>query len=275
MKEIRKQIFVETEWQGGNTSIIGTDRGTLLVDPPTLPVDARFLRSKLAELGMPDAAYIFNTDHHFDHLMGNCFFNAVVITQKLAAEEVAKPGGTLFEGFIDNWKKDFPEDVEEAKRVCKVVTPHIIFSHDLVLNMDNRGLRIKHVGGHTPGTSIAYIEQEKILFSGDTIVNGRHPFMGQGQLREWIKALEEIGNMDIETIVPGHGEICSLNEACKLLNYFKEIESQLKELKGRGCSKEEAAKKVDIIDYFPIDPGMEEATAQWVCMGMERFYDQI
>ena len=275
MREIRKQIFVETEWQGGNVSAIGSERGSVLVDTPTLPANARAWKSKLAELGMPEVVYVFNTDHHFDHLMGNCFFNGLIITHKLAAEEVVKPGGTLFEGFIDNWKNDFPEDVEEAKKLCKVITPHITFSQVIELNMGNRSLQIKHVGGHTPGTSVVYIPQEKILFSGDTIVSGRHPFMGQGNIKEWLNALEEISRMDIETIVPGHGEICSLKEACQLLNYFKEIESQLKELKSKGTSKEETAKKVDIIDYFPIDPGMEETTAQWIKMGMERFYDQI
>ncbi|MBI4595977.1 MAG: MBL fold metallo-hydrolase [Candidatus Tectomicrobia bacterium] len=275
MKEIRKQIWVETEWQGANVSCIGTERGTVLVDIPTLPGNARTWKAKITEMGLPEVAYIINTDHHFDHLMGNCFFNGLIITHKLAAEEIAKPGGTLFEGFIDNWKENFPEEVEEAKRLCKLMTPHITFSKNMELNMGNRVLQVIHVGGHTPGTSMVYIQQEKVLFSGDTVVSNRHPFLGQGNLLEWRKALEEINKMDVETIVPGHGEVCTLNEACRLLNYFKEIESELKEQKKKGLSKEEAAKKVDIIGYFPVDPGMEATAAQWLNMGLERFYDQV
>ncbi len=275
MKEIRKQIWVETEWQGANVSSIGTEKGTVLIDTPTFPGNARTWLAKITEAGLPAISYIINTDHHFDHLLGNCFFIGLVITNKLAAEEIARPGGTLFEGMIDRWKDNFPEEVEEAKKVCKLMTPNLVFSKNMDLNLGNRTLQIIHVGGHTPGTSVVYIQQEKVLFSGDTIVSNRHPFMGQGNLKEWVKALEEITKMDIETIVPGHGEICTIKEACQLLNYFGEIESELREQKKKGLPKEEAIKKIDVIGFFPIDPGMEETTAQWMQLGLERFFDQV
>jgi glyoxylase-like metal-dependent hydrolase (beta-lactamase superfamily II) len=75
------------------------------------------------------------------------------------------------------------------------------------------------VGGHTVGSSIAFIPDEKVLFSGDLIFertsNFGLPFMGfyqnrpkkNGNPEEHLSAYRKFLRWGVEIIVPGHGNI--------------------------------------------------------------------
>jgi glyoxylase-like metal-dependent hydrolase (beta-lactamase superfamily II) len=37
-------------------------------------------------------------------------------------------------------------------------------------------------------------------------------FAGPGQVAEWVRQLRRLQTLDIEVVVPGHGQICGANE---------------------------------------------------------------
>ena len=43
---------------------------------------------------------------------------------------------------------------------------------------------------HTRGDTLVWLPAEKILFTGDVCVNGPHNFLRDGNITEWIKALD-------------------------------------------------------------------------------------
>lgn len=69
-------------------------------------------------------------------------------------------------------------------------------------------LKVLHTPGHTPGSICLYIEEEKLLISGDTVFTdggfGRFDFPGgdRAALAHSISRLDELG---IEGLYPGHG----------------------------------------------------------------------
>ena len=77
------------------------------------------------------------------------------------------------------------------------------------LNVGDLELQVIHTPGHSPGSVVLYWPQEKVLFSGDLIFRGGVgrtdlPGGNGSVLKESIKRLTEL---EIEWILPGHGDI--------------------------------------------------------------------
>lgn len=73
------------------------------------------------------------------------------------------------------------------------------------------GLRVLHAPGHTPGSAAFYLEQEGVLFTGDTLLaNGRafrRPLTFPGANHEQYRcSLERLAQVEFATACPGHGQ---------------------------------------------------------------------
>ena len=57
---------------------------------------------------------------------------------------------------------------------------------------------------NTAGDAVAYLPKEKIAVVGDLVVHPI-PYIYDGYPSEWIRTLQNLWQLDAETIVPGHG----------------------------------------------------------------------
>ena len=92
------------------------------------------------------------------------------------------------------------------------------------LSLDGLEMNIFHTPGHSPGSITLYWPSLKALFTGDLVFKeglGRTDLPGGdgSKLKESIKRLAEL---DVEWLLPGHGEIISGAE--KVRKNFAEIE---------------------------------------------------
>lgn len=78
-------------------------------------------------------------------------------------------------------------------------------------------------GGHTQSDVIVYIPDEKLVVTGDLVLSKHHPVLTNANPQEWLHILEQIEQLGIETIVPGHGNICSLRELREVKDYISDI----------------------------------------------------
>ena len=77
----------------------------------------------------------------------------------------------------------------------------------LSINLGGVVVQIWHPGpGHTKGDTIAWVEQEKVLFSGDLVEYEAGVYTGDAQLAEWPATLEALRALKAEALVPGRGE---------------------------------------------------------------------
>jgi cyclase len=75
------------------------------------------------------------------------------------------------------------------------------------VNLGNREVQLKYLGrGNTVGDAIAYLPKEKILITGD-LVDHPVPYLGGGFPVEEVETLKRMTELDVETIVPGHGDV--------------------------------------------------------------------
>jgi glyoxylase-like metal-dependent hydrolase (beta-lactamase superfamily II) len=60
-------------------------------------------------------------------------------------------------------------------------------------------------GAHAPDDLMLLVEPDGVLFSGDLFFDGRVPFVGDANTRQWLKALDSMLDSQPKVVVPGHG----------------------------------------------------------------------
>src|SRR5262249_45923532 len=92
----------------------------------------------------------------------------------------------------------------------------------------------------TPGDTLVYLPQEKILLLGDLIVNPV-TFALSGYPTEWLRALERVDALDATTIVTGHGP--PLHDKALLhatMEVFRTLLAEGKSAKAKGLTPDQA-----------------------------------
>jgi glyoxylase-like metal-dependent hydrolase (beta-lactamase superfamily II) len=113
----------------------------------------------------------------------------------------------------------------------------------LSINLGGVVVQIWHPGpGHTRGDTIAWVEEEKVLFSGDLVEYEAGVYTGDAQLEEWPATLEALRALKAEFIVPGRGEAMKGNaNVNKALDYTQRWVTTLFQ-----AGKEAVAGKMDL-----------------------------
>ena len=113
----------------------------------------------------------------------------------------------------------------------------------LTLDLGGVKVQIWHPGpGHTRGDTIAWVSQEKVLFSGDLVEYEAGVYTGDAQLEEWPATLEVLRSLQAEAIVPGRGEAMKgAANVNKALDYTKRWVETLYQ-----AGKEAAAEGMDL-----------------------------
>ena len=69
-----------------------------------------------------------------------------------------------------------------------------------------------------------YVETDKVLFSGDIIFEGRVPFVGDANTKNWLKILKKMETSGLEALIPGHGPAASQpDKAIALTRRYLEV----------------------------------------------------
>ncbi len=263
MKKITANVFAEDrlsvppKYRGDNYGFVTTSEGIVMIDTPMAPSDAIRLRDDIAKRG--DVRYIINTHHHPDHITGNPFFPGTVVshegvrgmffapaTQVVTShrlEEGFKYGEGIL-GFIRLLVKESAPEGLHLLENYQFKAPTITFTESLNLYVGEHTFELIHQPGHTESHIGVYIPQEKVFFAGDNFCGGTQPSLAQSLPLDWVKSLKKIEAMDIDVVVPGHGEIGDRETVREFRLFIQECIDIVKEAIKQGMSKEQAADKI-------------------------------
>jgi endoribonuclease LACTB2 len=182
-----------------NTYLIKSQDQLLVVDPGfEYPDNTRKIMKAIEELDSPAIVGILLTHYHKDHSTG------VV-------------------GLAGLYSCPIYCHEKEADQVDQMIHP---FKHTNTLK-DGENLRIGnlevtvlHTPGHTPGHIALYVEQDAILLTGDTVINGGSTWIGppDGHMKTYLQSLEKLKQIPISLIGPGHGSL--IHEPQRALEWF-------------------------------------------------------
>ncbi len=273
LQEIADRVFVDLDYEGANVGCILTEAGAIVIDTPMIPEEARHWTKTVSEL-TDKVLYVFNTDHHRAHIMGNQFFDAPIMAHEAAWKEMANYKDTFIERTKNLFKKR-PEIQSQFDQI-RIIKPELCFTGRLIMEKGGRELHFVHLGGHTPATSGLYLPSERLLFTGDLVVVNEHPALGQCISEEWLSKLRWLRRQKYSSIVPGHGPLCNVEASEPVSEYIRAMRAKVRSQYKSGRTKAEAAVVISqMIDYFPYRQGEKSIIEKRIRAGVSRVYDEM
>ncbi|HAJ13896.1 MAG: MBL fold metallo-hydrolase [Hydrogenophaga sp.] len=233
-----------------NSGVIIGDKYIMVSDTTATPAMAKDLIAKIRTVSDKPIKYVLLTHYHAVRVLGASAYQAEGATEVIASR------GT-YELIVERGAQDMQSEMERFPRLFRgadsvpgLTWPTIVVGDgtpgrqgSIELDLGGVKVQIWHPGmGHTRGDTIAWVEQEKVLFSGDLVEYEAGVYTGDAQLQEWPATLEALRALEAEALVPGRGEAMKGNaNVNKALDYTQRWVTMLYE-----AGKEAAAAKMDL-----------------------------
>ena len=87
------------------------------------------------------------------------------------------------------------------------IPQRIIRGHRFVLSDGQRRLEFHSYGwAHTKGDGVAFLPKEKVLFTGDVVLNVPYNSFFDANVRHWPSVIRKLEKLHPVFVLPGHGE---------------------------------------------------------------------
>ncbi len=232
-------------WWINNTGFIVANDGVTAID--TCSTERRTKAFLDTVAGVTDAPIrvVINTHHHGDHTHGNYLTHPATIIGHVRCRDLVIASGKPDFGNI--W--DGPEwgDIE-------IAPPFVTFDDHLTVWTGDVCAELHYIGtpAHTTNDIVAYLPEQKVLYTGDLIFNGGTPFMLMGSVAGSLKAVERLRQFDADVIVPGHGPICDLDALDQHVRYYEFVLATAADARASGVSPLEAGRSVDLGEFTDL-----------------------
>jgi len=200
--QLTTNVYVETGYFGANVGYVTTEQGVVMIDTPHKPTDAVAWRREIE--GKGQIRYLINTEWHKDHYTGNFFFAAPVIAHYKTREVILDVDKSQV---LERIAEIDPEGLPLVTEY-RVNAPSITFSERLTLHLGSHTLHLIHLPGHTAGETAVFVPKERLVFTGDNVFYRVQAFLHEADPFAWLQSLKRIGELEVDYIVPGHGEVC-------------------------------------------------------------------
>jgi glyoxylase-like metal-dependent hydrolase (beta-lactamase superfamily II) len=106
-------------------------------------------------------------------------------------------------------------------------------------------VRLLEVGpAHTRGDVLVEVPDARTVFTGDILFIEGTPIVWAGPISNWIAACDRILEMDVETVVPGHGPVTDGAGVRAVRDYLRYVDAEAAKRFEAGMSVEEAARDI-------------------------------
>jgi glyoxylase-like metal-dependent hydrolase (beta-lactamase superfamily II) len=225
----------------------------MVSDATATPAMARDLIKQIRKVSKKPIKYVLLTHYHAVRVLGASAYFAEGATEIIASQgtlELIRERGAQD---MQSEMERFPRLFRGAESVPGLTWPSMVIGGGdavkgekpgkLSINLGGVVVQIWSPGhGHTRGDTIAWVEEEKVLFSGDLVEYEAGVYTGDAQLEEWPATLEALRALEAEFIVPGRGEAMKGNaDVNKALDYTKRWVTTLFQ-----AGKEAAAANLDL-----------------------------
>ena len=206
------------EHHAANVGIVTTRKALVFINSGQTETQARAIWD-YAQMTAPrrEMTYLVLTHHHLDHCFAASYFDdrhALIYGHRSFSSCMAEMRKHLgqhdYQGMLMEMLKMTPETFRTTVGNVHPVAPHRHVAEELALAINGEEIAIMHLPGHTRSELVVYHPRSKVLFAGDAINAKAGPVTLFGQPKDWqqwITGLEKLQKLEIETVVPGHGDI--------------------------------------------------------------------
>jgi cyclase len=256
VQEVAPDVYaVHNRWVEGKSGIVLGRRHALLIDANGYPDETQAALDWLRERGRQPSLVVL-THGHGDHVLGG----APLLDLEPAPVIVAhRHTPQVIERQLIGWTEREKASVDDVR--ARTLWPTVTVDGDdgvpgATLWLGNKTVRLLSTPGHSEDGMCIYIEEDRLLFGGDTVVTGIVPAIGDGDSRQLGDSLRRLSGLDINVLVPGHGPVMRgvsavrawmLGWADYLLRVRKAVEKEVRSPTAMGLVEE------TIVDELPFE----------------------
>jgi glyoxylase-like metal-dependent hydrolase (beta-lactamase superfamily II) len=224
----------------GNAVAILSDDGVLVFDANGTPAAAVAVLADIGRMTSRPVRYLVLSHWHWDHWYGaevyrRAFPGIQIIATEATRQLMTGPALAFNQPGLDvqlpehlravqqqldsaragkreadatRWERHLRDDsfFLDQKRNVHHTFPNLTFTDSLTIHLGSRRIQVLHYDrAITPGDAFLYLPDERIVISGDLLVNPI-TFALDCYPSGWLHTLERIDSLDPAIIVPGHGE---------------------------------------------------------------------
>ena len=190
-----------------NTGIIIGDDAVLVLDTQATPVMAQDVIRRIRQVTDLPIKYVLMTHYHAVRVLGASAYKAEGCEHIIASADTR-------DLIVERGEQDkaseigrFPRLFQNVESVPPGLTwPTMTFTGKLTLWLGSLEVQLLQLGrGHTKGDTVAWLPQQKILFSGDLVEFDATPYAGDAYFKDWPQTLDNIAALQPAQLVPGRG----------------------------------------------------------------------
>lgn len=226
---VQGQAGIATDNEGfiSNAGFIVTNEGVVVFDALGTPSLANLLLTKIRSITNKPILKMIVSHYHADHIYGLQVF-------KEQGAQIIAPKGVMT--YLDS--PAAAERIEERRFSLEpwvnestyLVTPDVIIDKPMKFSHGGIQFTLDVLGAaHSEGDLTLYVENDRVLFSGDIIFEGRVPYLGDANTKTWLDTLTQMEVSKIAALIPGHGPAAkNPNQAISATrNYLAKIRSAM------------------------------------------------
>ncbi len=271
MRQVAPGVYVETRYASGNVGIIVTGAGVVCIDVPMLPSDVYHWREQIQSVTDERIILVVQTDYDQERVISTGMFHVPLIAHDATWSKLRMYSSEKAVSQInDLLRRDGTERRWRARR------PDITFSERLILYKGQREIHVLYGGGHSAASSMVYLPEQSLIFTGDVVSCGTHPTMGQAETKQWLSTLTALRKMTVDTLIPGRGELCDRDATHVLSDYIRDMRAVVRRSFQAGRSKSETSSAVvpEFLGAFHYEEVEREQVRARIKAGSDRIYDE-
>jgi len=249
VKQIASDLYFFHDFDGSNATFLVTDEGVLVIDTRQHPRAGQDLLDRIRKITDKPIRWVINSHFHGDHTFGNAAFKKEGATFAVHAEtarlmklvqpkEMARRGGYFKSHGYD------PNDV-------KLILPDVTFDKSITIHLGGREVRLLYLGpGQQDGDTFVLFPHARALFTPGSFAKHSMPNMAfTTSVETWIKLLDQVAAMDVDVLLPGHGDLANRADVKELSAMLADEYATVKAAIARGMPLAEAQRTLTFPQY--------------------------
>jgi glyoxylase-like metal-dependent hydrolase (beta-lactamase superfamily II) len=248
-KQVAPDLYFLFEFTSSNAVVLTTDDGVLVIDTRQHPRDGQDLIERIRKITDKPIKWMINSHFHGDHHFGNPPFKALGATfvaqketarlmEKVQPKEIARRG---------NFFKSRGFDPSEVR----LILPDVTFDSEMTIKLGGREVRPAYLGpGQQAGDTFVFFPHARMVFTTGMFGPRSMPNMAfTPSVENWIKLLDQLAAMDVDKILPAHGDVSTGKDVKELAAMVADEYATVQDAVAKGTTLDEALRIVKLPQY--------------------------
>ncbi len=187
-----------------NTGVIVGDDSVMVIDTQATPVMAADVIRRIREVTDKPIDHVVLSHYHAVRVLGASAYGARHV---IASQDT-------YDLIVERGEQDKASEIGRFPRLFNAVEsippgmtwPTITFTGRMTIWLGKLEVQLLQLGrGHTKGDTVAWLPQQRILFSGDLVEYDATPYAGDAYFEDWPRTLDALAALHPRALVPGRG----------------------------------------------------------------------